>query len=60
MEPLSINHPQTSVFVKSYDGETKWVYFLIEDDALLKRYNDIWNKSYEGNITTYFHNKKMP
>ena len=29
--------PKTSVYVKSYDGQTKWFYFLIEDDGLLKR-----------------------
>ena len=27
--------------LKNYDGETKWMYFLIEDDHLLKRYNEI-------------------
>ena len=24
--------PKTSTYVKSYDGQTKWLYFLIEDD----------------------------
>ena len=28
----------------SYDGETKWMYFLNEDDELLIKYHDIWNK----------------
>ena len=28
--------PKTSAYVKSYDGETEWMYFLIEDDDLLK------------------------
>ena len=23
---------------------TKWMYFFIEDEELLKRYNDIWNR----------------
>ena len=27
---------KTSTYVKSYGGETKWMYFLIEDDDLLK------------------------
>ena len=27
--------PKTSAFVKSYDGQTKWIYFLIKDDDLL-------------------------
>ena len=36
--------PKTSAYVKSYDGETKWIYFLIDDDDLLEKYNTIWNK----------------
>ena len=42
--------PKTSVYIKSYDGQTKWMYFLIEDDDLnLKieddeKYNTIWDK----------------
>ena len=27
--------PKRSTYVKSYDGQTKWMYFLIEDDDLL-------------------------
>ena len=33
-----------SVYVKSYDGQTKWMYFLTEDDDLLEKYNTIWDK----------------
>ena len=33
---LYIMLPKTSAYVKSYDGQTKWMYFLIEDDDLLK------------------------
>ena len=36
--------PKISTFVKSYDGQTKCMYFLIEDDDLLKKYNTIWDK----------------
>ena len=36
--------PQTSVYVKNYDGQTKWIYFLIEVDDLLEKYNTIWDK----------------
>ena len=36
--------PKTSAYVKSYDGQTKRVYFLIEDYDLLKKYNTIWDK----------------
>ena len=28
--------PKTSAYVKSYDGQTKLMHFLIEDDVLLK------------------------
>ena len=33
-----------TVYVKIYDDETKWMYFLIEDGELFKRYNRIGNK----------------
>ena len=34
VKPLNIMLPKTSAYVKSYDGQTKWMYFLIEDDDL--------------------------
>ena len=34
---------KTSAYVKSYDGQTKWIYFLIENDDLLEKYNTIWD-----------------
>ena len=30
-----------SAYIKSYDGDFKWMYFLMEDDDLLKKCNDI-------------------
>ena len=37
--------PKTSAYVKSYDGQAiKRMYFLIEDDDLLEKYNTIWDK----------------
>ena len=36
--------PKTSAYVKRYDGQTKWMYLLIEDDDLLEKYTAIWNK----------------
>ena len=33
--------PKTSAYVKRYYGQTKWMYFLIEDDDF---YNFIWDK----------------
>ena len=44
IKALRIMFPKTSAYVKSCDGETKWMYFFIEDDELLEIYNDIWNK----------------
>ena len=36
--------PKTSACVKSYDGQTNWMYFLNEDDDLWEKYNTIWDK----------------
>ena len=33
--------PKTIAKVKTYDGQTKWMYFLIEDDNLLEKDNGI-------------------
>ena len=35
---------RTSGFVKSYDGQTKLMYFVIVDDDLFEKYNTIWDK----------------
>ena len=43
VKPLHIMLPKTTAYVKSYDGQTKWMYFLTEDD-LLEKYNTIWDK----------------
>ena len=37
VKPLHIMLPKTSVYVQSYDGKTKWMYFFIEDDDLLEK-----------------------
>ena len=44
IKPLHIMLTKMSVYAKSYDGETKCMQFLIKDDELFKKYNDIWNK----------------
>ena len=36
--------PKTSAYVKSYDGQTKWMYFLIKVDHLLEKYKTIQDK----------------
>ena len=45
-KPLHLMLPKTSAYVKDYDGETNWMYFLIEDDDVLEKYNTIWDKVY--------------
>ena len=52
-------------YIKSYDGETKWMYFSVEDNELIKKINDIWNEvsssmNKEFDEATDFHSKKMP
>ena len=32
------------MYVKSYDGQTKWIYYLIKDGNLLEKYNIVWDK----------------
>ena len=41
---LYIMLPKSSAYVKRYDGQSKWMHFLIEDDDLLGKYNTIWDK----------------
>ena len=36
--------PKRSAYIKRYDRQTKWIYFLIEDDDLLEKCNTIWDK----------------
>ena len=44
VRPLNIMSPETRAYVKIYNEQTKWMYFLIKDDALLEKYNTIWDK----------------
>ena len=46
--PLHVMLPETSVYLKSYDGQTKWMNFLIKDADLLKKYNTICDKASVG------------
>ena len=45
IKPLHLMLPKTKAYAKSYDGQTKWMYFLIEDDNLLEKCNTILNKA---------------
>ena len=44
VKPLYIMNPKASASVKIYDGQTKLIYFLIENYELLKQINTIWDK----------------
>ena len=44
VKPLHIMRPKTSISVKIHDGQTKWMYFLIEDDDLLEKSYTFWDK----------------
>ena len=41
VRPLHVMLPKTSAYYLSYDGQTNWMYFVIEDDGLLEKYNTI-------------------
>ena len=41
VKSLHIILPKTSAYVKSYDRQTKWMYFLIKNDDLLEKHNFI-------------------
>ena len=51
IKPLSTVLPKLSTYVKIYYSETKWMYFLIEDDDLLK--------NHEYSIKKEFHCKPI-
>ena len=40
--------PKTSTYIKSYGGQTKSMYFLIENYDLLERHNTVWEKVRAG------------
>ena len=37
IKPLHIMLPETRVYVNTYDGQSKWMYFLIEDNDFLEK-----------------------
>ena len=45
VKPSHIMFPKTSPYGKSFDQQTKWMFFLNADDDLLEKYNTIWGKS---------------
>ena len=40
-KPLHTLIPKGSAYEKIYDGKTKWMYFFIENDDLLEKYDTI-------------------
>ena len=44
VKPLHIMLPKTSAYAKRYDEQTKWMYFLIENDELLEKVSTFWDK----------------
>ena len=44
IRPLHIMLPQSSAYVESCDRQTKGIYFLIENNDFLEKYNTIWDK----------------
>ena len=42
---LNIILSKASEYVKSYDRQTKWIYFLIDNDDLLEKCIIIWDKA---------------
>ena len=37
IKSLHIILPKTTAYVKRYDGQTKWMYFFLEEDDLLQK-----------------------
>ena len=43
IRPLCIFLPKMSAYRKNFD-ETKYISFLVKDDELLEKYNEVWEK----------------
>ena len=44
VKSLHIMLPKTRAYVKSYDGQTKYMHFLTKNDGLLGKYKTILDK----------------
>ena len=58
VKPLHIMLPKSNAYVKSYDGQAKWMYFLIENDDLLEKHNTIQDKV-SADIKKEFNNEPV-
>ena len=56
VKPLNIMLPKTSAYVKSYDGQIKSMYFLIEDNDFFKKYITI-SDNVSADIEKEFHSE---
>ena len=48
--------PKANTFVKGVYEQTNWMYFLIEGNVLLNKYNNIWDRV-GSNIQWEFNNE---
>ena len=58
VKPLHEMISKISAYVKSYGGQTKWMYFLIEADNLLEKYSTIWGKV-NANVKKEFDSERV-
>ena len=58
VKSLHLKLPKTSTYTKSYDGQTKWIFFLIEDDDLLHTHDTNWDKA-SADINKEFDSKPV-
>ena len=56
IRPLCIVLPQMSGYIKYFENGGKNISFRIEDDSVLIRYNEIWNRI-KGLLSVKYHSK---
>ena len=44
VKPLFINLPQMSGYIKYFENDRKNMSFIVKDDSVLNKYNEIWDK----------------
>ena len=44
VKPLCIILPQMSGYIKCFKNGGKNMFFMVKDDSVLKKYNEIWDK----------------
>ena len=50
VKPLNVMFPKRRAYLKGYNGQIKWMYFLIEDNDLWDKYNTVWDKARKKRI----------